>query len=401
MLTLNTPLKLNISRQISRQILLPLLVLAGSMSLVACQRAVESKPDIRPVRVMTVTAQGVERSAEFSGEIKPRIESRLGFRVAGKILARKVDVGSQVKRGQLLMQLDPIDLQLAQSQARAGLRAAESNRDLAKAERARFQELYANKFVSKAVLDAKETAFQAAQASVDQTQAALKGQGNQASYASLVSDVDGVVTGLDAEVGQVVGAGTPVVRVAQTSEKEVQIGLPEDRVDIFRALPEVKVRLWADPKNILIGKIREISPMADPVTRTYNARIALPQASNQVKLGMTAYVSFSTKNAVNTISVPLTALFQEKNITSVWVVDKGVVQLLPVTVAGVAGNDILISSGLSVGQNIVTAGVHVLTPGQKVRILGRASDANAAPAQAMAASASAMVSSMASAGAAK
>jgi membrane fusion protein, multidrug efflux system len=377
--------------KIPRQILLPLAVALAGLSLMACTKPVEKKEDIRPVRVTEVAAQGVERSAEFSGEVKPRIESRLGFRVPGKILARKVDVGMLVKRGQLLLQLDPIDLQLAQDQARAGLKAAESNRDLAKAEKARFQELYNSKFVSKAILDAKETTFQAAQATVEQMQAALKGQGNQAAYTSLVSDVDGVVTALDAEVGQVVAAGTPVVRVAQTSEKEVQIGLPEDRVEIFRATTDVQVRLWADPKNIMPGKIREISPVADPVTRTYSARISLPQTGKEVKLGMTAYVSFVARSASGIIKLPLSAMFQEKNITSVWVVDKGVVQLIPVTVAGISGNDLLIGSGLQLGQKVVTAGVHVLKPGQKVKILESEGEsvANAAGAAASASSAAA------------
>ncbi|MEN9868877.1 MAG: hypothetical protein RL748_4467 [Pseudomonadota bacterium] len=373
--------------KIPRQIGLPLAVAVTALSLMACHKPVEKKEDVRPVRVMVVSSGGVEHSAEFSGEVKPRIESRLGFRVPGKILARKVDVGTQVKRGQVLLQLDPVDLQLAQSQARAGLTAAESNRDLAKAEKARFQELYNNKFVSKAILDAKDTAFQAAQANVEQLQAALKGQGNQASYTTLVSDVDGVVTALDAEVGQVVAAGTPVVRVAQASEKEVQIGLPEDRVDVFRAISDVQVRLWADPKNLMSGKIREISPVADPATRTYSARISLPQAGAQVKWGMTAYVSFVGKSQGGVIKLPLSALFQEKNITSVWVVDKDVVQLIPVKVAGVSGNDLLIASGLQAGQKVVTAGVHVLKPGQKVKILENEGDLAAATAGAASAGA--------------
>ena len=178
-----------------------------------------------------LSASNVDVNAEFSGEVRPRFESRLGFRVGGKITARKVDVGSTVKRGQVLMQLDPQDLQLSQAQALANLRAAETNRDLASAEMKRYQELRVKNFVSQAVIDAKVSAYKAAQASVDAAQAGYRGQSNQAGYATLVSDVDGVVTAVDAEVGQVVAAGTPVVRVARLDEKEIVIGMPEDKVD--------------------------------------------------------------------------------------------------------------------------------------------------------------------------
>jgi RND family efflux transporter MFP subunit len=361
----NTVSALKIPRQISASAL----VLASSALLLACQKPVPKTEDVRPVRVLKLDAQTVERSSEFSGEVRPRIESRLGFRVPGKILLRKVEVGDVVKRGQLLMELDPTDLQLAQTQTRAALVAAESNRDLAKADLARYQDLFNNKFVSKAVLDARDTAYKSAQASVEQAQAGLKNSANQSGYTRLLADMDGVVVAIDAEAGQVVGAGTPVLRLARPDQKEVVFGIPEDRVDVLRALPEVQVRLWADPKKIMNGKIREISPQADPTTRTYAARVTLPTAGPEVKLGMTAYVSYARKTAQPVIKVPLSAMYQEKNITSLWVVDKGVAQLVPVKVAGVSGNDVLIASGVTAGQQVVTAGVHVLKPGQKVKIL--------------------------------
>ena len=338
--------------------------------LAACSKPVEKTEDVRPVRAIVLSSSDVDVNAEFSGEVRARVESRLGFRVAGKIVSRKVDVGALVKKGQVLMQLDPQDLQLSQAQSMAALRSAETSRDLAKADLKRYQELRAKNFVSQAVLDERESTFKSAQANVDAAQAAYRGQSNQAGYAALVSDVDGVVTLVSAEAGQVVQPGTEVVRVAKAGEKEIVIGLPEDKVDTLRKITDVHVRLWADPAKSVAGKIREISPVADPATRTYTAKVTIPDSLAEAKLGMTAVVRFASKTATPQIKVPLTALFNEKSRSSVWVVEGGVVKLVPVTIAGVAGNDLILGSGVRPGQTIVTAGVNLLKPGQKVKILG-------------------------------
>nr|WP_179673316.1 efflux RND transporter periplasmic adaptor subunit [Duganella sp. 1224] len=348
----------------------------------ACARPADKTEDIRPVRALQLASSDVDVNAEFSGEVRARVESRLGFRVGGKIVSRKVDVGTLVKKGQVLMQLDPQDLQLSQAQALANLRAAETNRDLAKADLKRYQELVSKSFVSQSVLDAKESTYKSAQASVDAAQAAYRGQSNQAAYAALLSDVDGVVTSVDAEIGQVVAAGTPVVRVAKAGEKEIVIGLPEDKVDALRRIPDVQVRLWADPRHTVPGKIREISPVADPSTRTYTVKVSIPDSA-EAKLGMTAVVLFASRTPAPQIKVPLTALFHEKNATSVWLVEQGAVKLTPVTIGGVTGNDIVLASGVKPGQTVVTAGVNLLKPGQKVKILGNDLPA-AAPAPAVA-----------------
>ncbi len=349
---------------------LTILVLAAA-ALAACSKPAEKSPDIRPVRAIVLAASDVAIDAEFAGEVRARVESRLGFRVGGKIVARKVDVGTLVKKGQLLMQLDPQDLQLSQAQALAGLRAAETSRDLASAELKRYQELRSKNFVSAAVLDAKEAAFKGAQANVDAAQAAYRGQSNQAGYAALVADIDGVVTAVEAEVGQVVAAGTPVVRVARQGEKEVVIGLPEDKVESLRRVADVQVRLWADPQRTVAGKIREISPIADAATRTYTAKVSIPDTLADARLGMTAVVLFNSKTATPQIKVPLTALFYEKSATSVWLVERNTVRLVPVNVGAAVGNQIVLSGGVQAGQTVVTAGVHLLKPGQQVKILGQ------------------------------
>ena len=343
--------------------------IAIAAMLTACAKAPEAVEYIRPVRAIVLSANNVDINAEFSGEVRARVESRLGFRVPGKITARKVDPGTLVKKGQVLMQLDPQDLRLSQAQAKATLAAAETTRDLAKAELKRYQELRVKNFVSQAVLDEKLASFRAAQANVDAAQAGYFGQSNQAGYATLVADTDGVVTAVDADVGQVVSPGTPVVRVAKSGEKEIVIGLPEDKVDTLRKVEDVTVRMWANPDKIIPGKVREVSPVADAATRTYAVKVAIPESATEVKLGMTALVQFSSTTPVPLIRVPLTALFHEKSTTSVWVVDGGTVKLVPVQVGGTAGNEVVLVGGVKAGQTVVTAGVNLLKQGQKVKIL--------------------------------
>lgn len=345
------------------------LALALAVTLSACSKPAPKADEVRPVRAIVLSSSNVDVNAEFAGEVVPRVVSQLGFRVGGKIVARKVDVGTVVKRGQVLMQLDPQDLQLSQAQAKAALASAETNRDLARAELKRYQDLREKNFVSQTVLDSKDATYKAAQSNVDAAQAAYRGQANQSGYASLVADVDGVVTRIDAEAGQVVAAGTPVVQVARSGDKEVAIGLPEDKVETMRGVKDVVVRLWADPTQALAGKIREISPVADPATRTYQAKVTIPDVP-QARLGMTAVVQFVSQTATPQIRVPLTALFNEKSQSSVWVVENGAVQRVAVTVGGVAGNDLLLTSGVKAGQTVVTAGANLLKPGQKVSILG-------------------------------
>lgn len=361
-----TPSK--VCRSVARlPVVVPLLVV---LAVAGCSKKIEKTEDIRPVRTMVVAPIGTQAVTELSGEIVPRYESRLGFRVGGKIIARKVEVGSLVKRGQVLMQLDSSDLQLSQAQAKASVAAAESNLSLAKADLERFRELRSKNFVSQAVLDAKEAAHRSALSAQEQAMAGLKVQANQNSYATLIADADGVVTGIDAEVGQVVSPGTPVVRLARSGEIEVRVSLPEDRVEVMRHVSSVAVRTWANQSASIEGRVREIAPAADPATRTFTAKIALPKAGPEIRLGMSATVAFSATLPAG-IRLPLTALLNDQGKTSVWVVENSRVKLQPVQLGGAIGNEITVSGGLNPGQEIVTAGVNLLRDGQKVSILGQ------------------------------
>ncbi|NUA27497.1 efflux RND transporter periplasmic adaptor subunit [Cupriavidus basilensis] len=353
-----------------RGALVTLLLLAG-VALAGCSRQAEKAPEIRPVRLMQLQPGAGKTEVEFSGDVRPRIESRLGFRVGGKIAARLVDVGATVRKGQPLARLDPTDLGLAEAGSRAQYDAAKTDRDLAEADLKRYNELFARKFISAAEQQRRQATFDSAASRLRQAEAGLRNQANQTGYGVLAADADGVVTLIEAEAGQVVAAGQSVVRVAQTAEKEVAVGLPEDQVERLRGISDVTVRTWAEPGRPLPGRVREISPMADPVTRTYAARISVPNPPADFKFGMTAVVTFTRTGDDTALRVPLSALLQKQGSNQAWVYDvaTGTVQPVNVTLGELQGNEIQVRQGLSPGQTIVTAGVHLLKPGQKVKPL--------------------------------
>lgn len=337
-------------------------------AIAGCAKEQTAVEVVRPVRTLTVAAERAELVAEFSGEVRPRYESRLGFRVGGKILRRSVDVGAQVSKGQLLAQLDPQDLKLAETAARSNVAAAVSQYELAKAELARYRDLRAKSFISQAELERRQSAHDSALAQLNAARAQSNIQDNQADYTALRANASGVITAVEAEAGQVVSAGQTVFRLAQTADKEIAIGVPEDKVEAVRAAPNVEISLWASPGRAAAGRIREIAPAADPATRTYAVRVAVAEPPREMRWGMTASVRFAARTAAPLIRVPLSALLKQGERTAVWVLDpqSSTVKTVPVTIAGPNGNDALLSGGLMPGQVVVTAGAHLLQPGQKV-----------------------------------
>ena len=221
-----------------------LLVMAIA-ALSACGKTVPSEEPVRAVKVLAVGSEGIRSGSEYAAEVRPRVESRLGFRVAGKLLRRMVEVGQQVKAGQVLAQLDAQDLLLSNDAARAQLSAAVANRDLAAADFKRFKDLREQNFISAAELERRDANLKAAQAQLDQAQAQVSAQGNQASYATLVADAPGVITAVDAEPGQVLAAGTSVVRIAQDGPRDIVFSVPEDKVARVKVGSAVEVRAWA------------------------------------------------------------------------------------------------------------------------------------------------------------
>jgi RND family efflux transporter MFP subunit len=344
--------------------------LVGAALLAGCSRTEAPAEPVRAVKVMTVAASSLQASQEFSGEVRPRIESRLGFRVGGKITERQAQLGQAVQAGSVLARLDPQDYRLAADAARAQAAAAATNRDLAAADFKRFQALREQNFISGAELERREAAFKAAQAQFEQAQAQLATQGNQARYTHLVADVSGVVTAVEAEPGQVVAAGTPVVRIAVDGPRDVVFAVPEDKVAALRPGTGVSVRLWASHAQIQ-GRIREVAASADPVTRTYPVKVSL-DGDARPPLGSTVSVVPQALGpaGIAVIKVPTSALRQEGKGTAVWVLDRQTmtVRSQPVAVATADGNEAVVGQGLQPGMEIVTAGVHVLAPGQKVSV---------------------------------
>ncbi|MBX3654422.1 MAG: efflux RND transporter periplasmic adaptor subunit [Ramlibacter sp.] len=346
-------------------------VIVGAALVVAgCSRPAPPEEPVRAVRVMTVGVDPFQSSYEFSGEVRARVESRLGFRVGGKIVRRQAELGQRVKAGQVLAQLDAQDYRLAADAARAQVAAAQTNRDLAAADFKRFAALKDQNFISGAELERRETALKAAQAQLEQAQAQLAAQGNQAAYATLVADVSGVITAVEAEPGQVVSAGTPVVRIAQDGPRDVVFSVPEDKVAAIRPGSDVDIRVWAAALQ-LSGKVREVAASADPVTRTYPVKVAL-EGADTPPLGATVYVTPKSLShaGAQVIKLPTSALRQEGQSTAVWVLDKAsmTVRSQPVQVATADGNQAVIAGGLQPGMQVVSAGVHVLQPNQKVTI---------------------------------
>lgn len=345
-------------------------VLATVLLVTACSKPAPSEEPVRAVKISTVGMASIQSGAEFSGEVRPRIESRLGFRVAGKLVRRPVELGQTVKAGQVLAQLDPQDYKLATEAARAQVAAAATNRDLAAADFKRFKELRDQNFISGAELERREATLKAAQAQLDQAQAQLNSQGNQASYTTLVADMAGVVTAINAEPGQVVSAGAPVVQIAQDGPRDVVFSVPEDKVAMIKAGSAVDVKVWAS-KTTVKGVVREVAASADPVTRTFVVKVGL-DAKDTLALGTTVSVvpQAFDRSGVQVIKLPTSALVQSGKSTAVWVLDSAsmTVKLQPITVATADGNEAVVADGLQPGMQVVTAGVHVLSPGQKVSI---------------------------------
>ena len=350
-----------------------LAILGAAMLVSACSRPAPPEEPVRSVKVITVGLGAFESGQEYAGEVRARVESRLGFRVAGKITKRTVEVGQRVMAGQLLAQLDPRDYQLAADAGRAQVVSATTQRDLAAADLTRYRALKDQNFISGAELERREATLKAAQATLEQAQAQLAGQGNQTGYTQLLADVSGVVTAVEAEAGQVVAAGTPVVRIAQDGPRDVVFAVPEDKLARVPVGSAVTVRSWTGGPS-LRGTVRELAASADPVTRTFPVKVTLSEkdAGEALPLGATAYVvpQAVAQLAGGVIKLPTSALRQEGRGSAVWVLDTAsmTVRSQPVQIATADGNEAVIASGLQPGQKVVSAGVHVLSPGQKVTI---------------------------------
>ena len=340
------------------------------LALPACQKEEKAASQaIRPVRTVTVALQEGGENVSLTGEIQPRYQADLGFRVNGKILERPVDVGTQVKKGDLLARLDPQQYRQDFEVAKAEVAAALAEVTRSQAQEYRQRELLKNGNTTRVQYDQALKTFKTAQAQLDSAQARQVQASENLGYTELKADNDGVITTIGADPGQVVSAGQMVVRLAQPGEREGVFNIGEGVFKTRPKDPTVTVHLVSNPEIETAGKVRYVSPQADPATRTYTVRVSLPDAPPQMRLGANV-VGTVTLDQGQTVSIPGSALFQKDGKPAVWLVEKdSTVQLKPITVQRYQGDSVVVGDGLAPGDVVVTAGVQKLLPGQKVALM--------------------------------
>jgi RND family efflux transporter MFP subunit len=346
-------------------------LIALATGLAGCES--ESAPYVatpQPVRAASVTLSAATDTRSYTGTIKPRYESDLGFRVAGKIVERLVNIGDRVTPGMTLARLDATDYRLSLESAEAEVKAAQSSLRQAEADERRYAALNEKTWVSDASYDQKKAAADEARGRVERAIRSLALARNQLAYTDLVATETGVVTALPVEVGQVVSAGQLIARVARLDELEAVVSIPESRIDGDRTAAAT-VTLWADDSRVYDAKLREVSPQADPATRTYQARYSLMKPDAAIALGKTATIHIVSPGTGERAKLPLAAVFKDQGQPSVWLIDEAHGRLIKtgVEVSAWTETSAIVSGGLTTGEKVVAAGVHKLDAGMPVRIV--------------------------------
>jgi RND family efflux transporter MFP subunit len=345
----------------------PFAALAALLFLAGCEASTAPAPAERPVQIQRVTFASRDTAREFVGVVRARYETDLGFRVSGKIVSRLVNAGDRIRAGEIVAQVDSEDFRLQVESAEAELSAATSSLAQAEADLERYSTLKTRGFASVAEFERKKAARDEADGRVSRARRALDIARNQLAYTDLRADADGVITATLAEPGQVVAIGQPVVRLAHRGDKEAVIALPETWLGEARR-SRATVRLWSDPDRGFTAELRELSPQADPATRTYAARFTITDADDTVALGMTATVTLTRRDHAEVARLPLSAVLNRGSGPAVYVVeDGGALALKPVTLASFNEDTAFVTSGLSDGDKVVTLGVQKLEAGLKVR----------------------------------
>ncbi len=333
------------------------------------EKKAETKEVVRPVKVVEIAKVGDVRSLDYSGSVKARVEMNLGFRVAGKITDRRVNIGDRVKPGDLLARIDPTDYELAVKTAEANLAAAEKGVATADLANKRAQQLFDKSVTAKSQLEQAALSYDQAVSTRDATASSLDQARNQVAYTELKADQTGIVTAISADTGAVVSAGTPVATVALDGEKEVQIAVPENDIAAFKPGKTVTASFWSDNKLVLDGKVREVSGSADSQSRTFSVRVSLPK-DERVLLGMTATVEATADIANPYVSIPLSALAEKDGKKIVWIVDRSgdTVHAREIKVADFTHDGVNVADGLQTGDLVVAAGTQFMTENLKVKL---------------------------------
>ena len=344
--------------------------LAAAVLLSACNQTPQAAREAPPRPVLAAEAHYAPReTAEIlPGVVKARIESDLAFRVGGKIAVRLVDAGSLVHAGEALARLDDADLGLQLDEAEAEQQSARAALVQAEAEEKRITALSKQGWAATADFDKTRLAADQARAGVMRAERAVALARNAIDYATLRADADGVITAVEAEPGQVVAAGAPVVRLARSAELEAAVSAPETLLERVRAAP-AKVAFWALPGVSVAASLRELAAASDPATRTYPARFSLVDAPKDVRIGMSLTVSLGTL-AAPVARLPIAAVFDAGGGPSVWIVDEsGSVRAARVSLADSDAESAYVRAGVPEGAKVVALGAHKLAEGDKVRVI--------------------------------
>ncbi|MES0057459.1 efflux RND transporter periplasmic adaptor subunit [Mesorhizobium sp. M0078] len=355
-------------------------LIVATLGLAACsQEKTEGQDIIRPVKVVEIGQAEKSRELTYSGSVRARTEMNLGFRISGKVTERLVDIGQHVTTGDVLARIDPTDYELSVKSAKASLDAAERQVETVDLSRKRAEQLFAKNFTSKSQLEQATLSYNQAVATRDAARSTLAQAQNQVVYTDLKASENGIVTAVSADVGQVVGAGTPVMTVAVDGEKEVLIAVPEMDIAAFKPGKDVKASFWSDDAMALSGKVREVAGSADQQSRTFAVRVSLPD-DPRVLLGMTAKIEASVAKKQEMVSIPLSALAEKDGRKIVWTVDRAgeTVHERLVKVAEFTADGVSVADGLKPGDVVVAAGTQFMTENLKVKLTGDAVQAASA-----------------------
>jgi RND family efflux transporter MFP subunit len=337
----------------------------------ACQPEAETAaPEVRPVRTVTIERRSAGVPVVLTGRIEAEDEAALAFRISGRMIERLVNLGARVEPGQVIGRLEPLNEMNALRAAQANVRAAEGQLVEARADFRRQQTLAERGFAAQAVYDRARQALQTAKSAVESTQALLKNAEDQVSFTELRADAEGVVTTVGAEPGEVVQAGQMIVRLARQQGRDAVFDVPAQVIRDAPADPLIAVTLADDPTIAATGRVREVAPTADPVTRTFEVKVGLASPPPEMRLGATV-VGRMEVDVGEVIEIPASALTQADREPAVWVIDAATstVAMRPIVVERFGPSSVTVEDGLAPGDIVVTAGVQALHPGQKVRML--------------------------------
>ncbi|EJL92150.1 RND family efflux transporter, MFP subunit [Herbaspirillum sp. CF444] len=373
-----SPPSAELDRSVSRRhspVMLPL-VLAVTLALAACQKPAPVADAPREVVVLPAQADGGAQLLTLPGEVQSRFSTPMSFRIAGQVIERRVHLGDTVRKGDVVARLDPADAEHNAASAEADLASAREHFDAAEKQLQRDTLQARDKLISALQLEQTQDAYAAAKAQLQSATARAAVAGNQRNYTRLIAEHDGVISAEQANTGEVLAAGQPVFSLAWSGATDVTTEVSESQVAKIRVGAPAIVRLTALPDVKLNGRVREVSPAADPQSRTYRVKVTLESKDAQdpaLRLGMSGEVAINTTQkdaAANAATViPATALFHQGNRPAVWIVRPAdaKLELRAVTVSAYGERSVTLSEGVASGEKIVVQGVHTLTAGEKVK----------------------------------